>query len=197
MKFNKLIGLLILLVAAIAIYLYVTKAVITTTSTTNNLVINEIRAAAKIVIWEEDFTITDFTTKEKQYLGFIKTKEALSTTINGRMGFHIDLADSINTQINPTTDTVFVIAPLQLTYIHFDLATLKQIKEASLDPTLEVSKEEVVKHLNEIALQKKLPQLIEVLKVKPLDAQQQSLSKLVQKPVVIKYKSFPTQVAAK
>ena len=157
-----------------------------------NLSLQQLRGVAKLVIWEQDFTLNDITKKEKHYFGFIDTKESVATTVNGRMGFHIDLSDSINTTITKTNDTVYIKAPLLVTYISLDPATIKQVKESSLDPSLEVDKIEIIKQLNQRALQKYLPQITTAIQTKPLASQEQRLSKLCGKPVKIIITKIPT-----
>lgn len=161
-----------------------------------NLSLQQLRGVTKLVIWEQDFQLNDITEKEKHYFGLIDTKESVSTTINGRMGFHIDLSDSLHTAIIPKNDTMYVEAPLQLTYINLDLGSLKQVKESSLDPSLEVDKAEVIKNLNQRALQKYLPQVTAEIKTKPLTKQEADLSKLCGRPVHIVITKMPSPEGA-
>lgn len=157
-----------------------------------NLSLQQLRAVTKLVIWEQDFILTDIETKEKIYkYWFFDSKESVSTTIQGKMGFHIDLSDSANTAITRTKDSVFIKAPLLITYVSLDLGTMQQIKESSLDPTLEVDKEEVIKHLDQKALEQYLPQIQEALRTKDLKEQERKLSGLVGKPVRITITRMP------
>ena len=157
-----------------------------------NLSLQQLRGVAKLVIWEQDFQLNDITEKEKKYFNLFTTKESIATTVNGRMGFHINLSDSINTTFSNTKDTIYIKAPLLVTYISIDAATIKQVKESSLDPSLEVDKIEIIKQLNQRALQKYLPQINATIQSKPLTSQEQSLSKLCNKPVKIIITKMPT-----
>lgn len=156
-----------------------------------NLSLQQLRGVTKLVIWEQDFQLNDITEKEKHYFGLIDTKESVSTTVNGRMGFHIDLSDSLHTSIIPKNDTMYIEAPLLLTYINLDLGSLQQVKESSLDPSLEVDKSEVIKNLDQRALQKYLPQVAAAIKDKPLTKQEADLSKLCARPVKIVITKIP------
>lgn len=157
-----------------------------------NMALVQLRGVTKLVIWEQDFQLTNLASKEREYFKLFSTKESVITTINGRMGFHIDLSDSLQTTIQNTPDTVFIKAPLKLTYIDLDLESLQQVKESSIDPTVEVDKATIVQQLNKKALAQYLPQITAQLKSKSLSEQENKLSKLVGRPVRIKITSFPT-----
>ena len=145
----------------------------------------QLRGVAKLVIWEQNFVLNDVESNEHTYFSWITTKESVATTVNGKMGFHIDLADSVHTHIERQKDTLIVRAPLQVTYVSLDMATLQQVKEASLDPTVKVDEQDVIKHLSQKALQKYLPQITADLKTRGMASQQQQLSRLIGKPVKI------------
>ncbi len=155
------------------------------------IALQQLRGVTKLVIWEQDFQLTDLSTAEKTYFSLFSTKESVVTTIKGRMGFHIDLADSVHTIIDRTPDTIFVKAPLRLTYVNLDLGTLQQVKEASLDPTLELNKETIVKQLSTKAVAQFVPQVNAQLKTKSLTEQESKLSALAKKPVRIILTSYP------
>lgn len=157
-----------------------------------NLSLQQLRSSAKLVIWEQDFQLSDITAKERVYFHMFTATESVATTINGKMGLHIDLADSVNTKIYKVGDTIEVQAPLRITYVSLDLGTLKQVKESSLDPTLEVDKDEVIKHLSQKALEKYLPDVIAAVRTKGLQEQQQKLQKLTGLPVKITLTQMPT-----
>lgn len=155
------------------------------------LQLNQLRGVAKLVIWEQDFTLNNKESLERTYIGIIKAKESIMTTVNGSMGFHIDLADSVHTQLIRKGDSIIIQAPLENTYIQLDLGSLKQVKEASLDPTLELKKEEVIKSLQQKALDEFVPNLRSNLSQKDLHYQEQKLSQLVNAPVRIQLTDFP------
>jgi hypothetical protein len=130
--------------------------------------------------------------QEKTYFSWLKTKESVATTVRGKMGFHINLADSVHTRFTRTDSVITITAPLQLTYLSLDLATLQQVKEASIDPSIRVDPNEVIKHLSQKALQKYLPPIMAQLKNHPLNSQEQQLGKLVGRRVKIVLSSMPT-----
>lgn len=159
----------------------------------NQLQLNELRGAAKLVIWEQTFTLHNTETISNQYFKIFKTEEKISSSINGKIGFHIDLADSIHTKFSRKGDTIFIDAPLQNTYIEMDLGSLQQIKESSLDPSLELKKEEVVKNLRLKAAQEFIPNIQSHLKEKDLKYQESKLSQLVGSPVKINITAYPKE----
>lgn len=178
---------------AFLIFWFVNASIIKTKETQQfNLSLQQLRSAAKLVIWEQDFQLSDITEKEKVYFDMFTASESVATTINGKMGLHIDLADSVNTKIYKAGDTLEVHAPLRITYVSLDLGTLKQIKESSLDPTLEVDKDEIVKHLSQKALEKYLPDVIAAVSSKSLNEQNEKLQKLTGKPIKIFLTQMPS-----
>jgi hypothetical protein len=170
-------------IALVVLWFVKSKFVETKTNSQVNINLQKLHSVTKLVIFEQDFVLNDVETKEKRYLKWFSSKETVSTSVNGRMGFHIDLSDTGKIQIRHTDDTLFIAAPLQLTYISFNLASLEQTKDKSLDPTLEVSKEEILKHLDQKAIEKNLPYFLDVIREKSLAYQETQLSKLVGKPV--------------
>ena len=156
-----------------------------------NLSMQQLRGVSKLVLWEQDFVLNNIQTQEKTYFQFFKSKESLSTTVNGKMGFHIDLADSVRTHIDRNGDTLIVSAPLQVTYVSLDMGTLQQVKEASLDPSINIDKNEVIKHLDQKALEQYLPVVIAGIQSRTLTTQEQQLSRLTGKPVKIKVTEMP------
>ncbi|MFZ4549910.1 MAG: hypothetical protein ACOYN4_20845, partial [Bacteroidales bacterium] len=145
----------VVVVASLLIFKYVNmKIVERKTTEENNIIFDKLRSTAKLVIWEQDFKLLNVTKMEKKYFGsdLMKFTEKVSTTANGRIGFHIDLGDTINTSFTITAQAIEIHAPLQLTYVTIDNSSIEQIKEASYDPSVEINEEEIVKRLNEMAL---------------------------------------------
>lgn len=192
---SKLIVLLILIFAILlTIKISRIKLIEKTTNSEYVIVLEKLREAAKLVVWEQDFQITNTTQKENKYfnLDVLKFTEKVITSARGKIGFHIDLADSVNTKIIVSKDLITVEAPLQLTYLSIDNSTINQIKEASFDPTLRVDKEQIVKDLNEIALRQNLNPAILQAKSASLSKQEQFLERLTGKKVKIILTEFPT-----
>lgn len=154
----------------------------------------QLRAVTKLVIWEQDFVLTDLEKTEREYFNLFKTSESVLSTVPGRMGFHIDLGDSLNTKISLNKNEIVIEAPLMLSYVDIDLSKLIQVKDASFDPTLDISKSEVVRKLNQKALEKYLPEVEKEIKAKELTAQELSLEKLTGKKVLIVITSYPREV---
>ena len=163
-------------------------------SSENNIIFDKLRSTAKLVIWEQDFKLVNITKMEKKYFDseLMKFTEKVSTTAKGRIGFHIDLGDTINTTFTITEKAIEIHAPLQLTYITIDNSSIQQIKEASYDPTIEVSKEDIVKRLNEIALREELEPALNKAKKLTLTKQEKSLTVLTGKKVKIVLTDMPT-----
>jgi hypothetical protein len=157
-----------------------------------NLNLQQLRGVTKLVLWEQDFALNDVESQERTYFDWITSKESVSTNIKGSMGFDIDLSDSTHTKIERKKDTIYVSTPLQITYVDLDMASLQQVKEASIDPSINVDKDEVIKHLDKKALEKYLPIVKAALQNKPLTAQEKQLTKLVGKPVKIVLTRMPT-----
>jgi len=160
----------------------------------SNIIFDKLRSTAKLVIWEQDFKLMNITKMEKKYFGsdLLKFTEKVSTTANGRIGFHIDLGDTINTTFTITEKAIEIHAPLQLTYVTIDNSTIEQIKESSYDPSVEIDKEEIVKRLNEIALREQLRPALEKAKKQALTEQEKSLTALTGRPVKIILTDMPT-----
>lgn len=156
-----------------------------------NLSLQQLRGVTKLVVWEQDFMLNDIETIEKKYKFWFDSKESVSTTVRGKMGFHIDLSDSIHTRIFHQKDTVYVDAPLQITYVSFDMSTLEQVKDRSLDPTINIDKEQIIKQLDQKALEQYLPTIIAELRRKELTEQERQLSRLINKPVKISITKMP------
>lgn len=160
----------------------------------NTILFDKLRSTAKLVIWEQDFKLVNVTKMEKKYFGsdMLKFTEKVSTTAKGRIGFHIDLGDTINTTFTITEKAIEIHAPLQLTYVTIDNSSIEQIKESSYDPSVEIDKEQIVKRLNEIALREQLRPALEKAKKQSLDKQERSLTALTGKPVKIILTDMPT-----
>lgn len=185
--------LVLLPIIAIAVYFFVFKKYAETKENTSiNIELNKLKEVTKLVIWEQDFVLNDIEEKERKYLKFFTTKETVSTTINGKMGFHVDLSDTSSTKISKLKDSIYIVAPLRITYVSLDLGSLKQVKESSVDPTLDVDKEEVIKKLDQKALAKYLPQVKSFIETQPLTYQEKQLTNLLGKPVKLIISSVPT-----
>lgn len=182
----------IILVVVLIAYFFVFKKFITTQENNAiNINLEKLKEVTKLVIWEQDFTLNDVEEKTRKYFNIIPAKESVSTTINGKMGFHVDLSDTSSTIIRRANDTIYITAPLRITYVSLDLGSLKQVKESSLDPTLEVDKEAVIKKLDHKALEKYLPQVKTYIETQPLTYQEKQLSNLLQKPVKLHISKVP------
>lgn len=163
-------------------------------SVNNIIVLEKLRAAAKLVIWEQDFIINNIAEKEKKYfnLDFLTFQEKVITTARGRIGFHIDLADTINTKIVLKNDIIEIYASLELTYVSIDNSTISQIREASIDPSIKINKEEIIKNLNELALRENLKPAILQAKAANLSEQEGNLERLTNRKVKIYITQYPT-----
>lgn len=191
MHIRKRYLLLLALVLVAVFWLRNTRMTETKESRRYNLNLQQLRGVTKLVIWEQDFTLNDVETQEKTYFKMFTSRESVATTVNGKMGFHIDLSDSVHTRIEQGKDSILIRAPLQITYVSLDMGTLQQIKEASLDPSLNIDKNEIIKHLDQRALEKYLPVIEESLRTKPLTSQELQLSRLTGKPVRIQLTQMP------
>jgi hypothetical protein len=156
-----------------------------------NVNLQQLRGVTKLVLWEQDFTLNDIESKERTYFNWLTAKESVSTNIKGKMGFDIDLADSLHTKIVRKKDTIYILAPLEITYVNLDMGSLQQVKQASIDPSVIVDKNEVIKHLDQKALEKYLPIVKAALQNKPLSVQEKQLTKLIGKPVKIVLTQMP------
>jgi hypothetical protein len=192
----KLLGLIaIIVVAAYLVFRFVDMKIIEKrTLEENNIIFDKLRSTAKLVVWEQDFKLMNITSTEKKYFGsdMLKFTEKVSTTAKGRIGFHIDLGDTINTSITITAKAIEVHAPLRLTYVSIDNSSIEQIKESSYDPSVEIDKEAIVKRLNEMALREYLKPALEKAKKQSLEKQERSLTALTGKPVKIIITDMPT-----
>lgn len=192
----KLVGLIaIIVLAAYLVFRFVDmKITEKRTLEENNIIFDKLRSTAKLVVWEQDFKLMNITSTEKKYFGsdMLKFTEKVSTTAKGRIGFHIDLGDTINTSITITAQAIEVHAPLRLTYVSIDNSSIEQIKESSYDPSVEIDKEAIVKRLNEMALREYLKPALEKAKRQSLEKQERSLTALTGKPVKIIITDMPT-----
>ncbi|MCB0698882.1 MAG: hypothetical protein H6551_13250 [Chitinophagales bacterium] len=182
-----------LIIVFVAIKLVIPKFVETTHETTYNFNPGELRSQTKIVIWEQDFTLSFTEKKSKKYFNsdWLKFTSSIAASAKGKMGFHIDLSDSIKTRIRFKNDTVYISTPLELTYVQIDLRTIELIKKASIDPTLKISKDSIIQKLDQRAIQEFLEPTLSTIKLKPLDDQEKALSRLTGKPVRIKFSEVP------
>lgn len=189
---NKIIRILIpvILLTIIAV-ISLQKCQETKNAQQISLQLNQLRGVAKLVLWEQTFTLNNTESISRKYFGLIKSEESIHSTIEGKMGFHIDLADSINTHFDRINDTIYITAPLRNTYIELDLSTLTQVKESSLDPSLEIKKEEVVKNLQQKAIAEYLPTIKDQISAKDIQYQESKLSQMTGVPVKISITSFP------
>ncbi len=185
----------IIVVASLLVFKYVNmKIVERKTTEENNIIFGKLRSTAKLVIWEQDFKLVNITKMEKKYFGsdLMKFTEKVSTTANGRIGFHIDLGDTINTSFTITAHAIEIHAPLQLTYVTINNSSIEQIKEASYDPSVEINKEDIVKRLNEMALREHLKPALDKARKQSLAQQEKSLTALTGRPVKIVITDMPT-----
>lgn len=188
-------GLLIVIIVLLLVVRYVMpKFVEKQVNTTYNFNPGQLRAETKIVIWEQDFSLSFTEKREKKYFNsdWLKFTESIAASAKGKMGFHIDLSDEEKTKIKFDRDTVFIETPLELTYVQIDLGTIEMIKKASIDPTLNLSKDSIIHKLDQKAIREFLTPTIETIKMKSIDKQEKALSRLTGKPVVIKFNDVPT-----
>lgn len=195
-KGYRLIGLIAIVALVLFVIIRFISMKISERNTTeeNNIIFDKLRSTAKLVIWEQDFKLMNVTKMEKKYFGsdMLKFTEKVSTTAKGRIGFHIDLGDTVNTTFTITEKAIEIHAPLQLTYVTIDNSTIEQIKESSYDPSVEIDKEQIVKRLNEIALREQLKPALAKAKKQSLTEQEKSLTALTGKPVKIVLTDMPT-----
>ena len=188
-RYFKLIGIvvIILFIAYLVIKFVNIRLVELKTIEKNEFIMEQLQAKAKLVIWEQDFKLNNLVKAEKKYFDqeWFKFSESVLTTAKGRLGLHIDLADSVGTKIEIGEKEVKIRAPLQLTYLSIDPSTIIQIKESSLDPTLEVSKEDIIRRLSEIAIRENLKPAINKAKREPVRKQEEFLSRLTGRKVNI------------
>lgn len=192
---SKIFKVVIALVILIAIF-FIAKSLIIKFSNENNInqniiILEKLREATKVVIWEQDFHLTNISEQEKTYFKYLKTSEKVVTSAYGSLGFHIDLRDTINTKIDILDNEIIVSTPLQLTYLTINNSSINQVKETSLDPTISIDKEQIVKELNEIALRQNLEKSISHVKAESLDKQEASLEALTGKKVKIILTDYP------
>jgi len=195
-KSYRIIGT-ITIIAVIAFFVFRfinTKIIERNTVDENSIIFDKLRSTAKLVVWEQDFKLVNITKMEKKYFNseLFRFSEKVSTTAKGRIGFHIDLGDTINTTFKITDKEIEIHAPLQLTYVTIDNGSIEQIKEASYDPTIEINKESIVKRLNEIALHEQLKPALAKAKKQTLTKQEKSLQALTGKKVKIVLTEMPT-----
>ena len=195
-KGYRLIGMIA--IAAMVIFVIIrfvsTKIIERNTKEENTIILDKLRSTAKLVIWEQDFKLVNIRKMEKKYFGsdLLKFSEKVSTTALGRIGFHIDLGDTVNTSFTVSEKLIEIHAPLQLTYVTIDNSTIEQIKESSFDPSVEINKEEIVKRLNEIALREHLKPALAKAKKQTMTKQEKSLTALTGKKVKIVLTDMPT-----
>ncbi len=188
-------GLLIVIIALLLVVRYVMPNFVEKqVNTTYNFNPGQLRAETKIVIWEQDFSLSFTEKREKKYFNsdWLKFTESIAASAKGKMGFHIDLSDEEKTKIKFDRDTVFIETPLELTYVQIDLGTIEMIKKASIDPTLNLSKDSIIHKLDQKAIREFLTPTIETIKMKSVNKQEKALSRLTGKPVVIKFNDVPT-----
>lgn len=186
--------LLLIVVIVVAIgYVFTRKGCTDSRETSQfTVTVQQLRGVSKLVIWEQDFMLNDLQTKEKTYLKWFTTKESVITTVSGKMGFHIDLSDSVHTHITRTPQSVLIEAPLQITYVSLDLGSLQQVKDASINPAVTIDEKDIIKHLDQKALEQYLPAIKAVLSTKALTEQEQQLQKLTGLPVHITITGMPS-----
>ena len=195
-KGYRLIGIIVIvLVTGFILYKYIDRIMVEKRIRSENTIIfDKLRATAKLVIWEQDFKLTNVTKMEKKYFHseLFKFSEKVFTSAKGRLGFHIDLGDTVHTTFVITQKVLEIHAPLQLTYVSIDNSTIEQIKKSSIDPTLNVKKEDIVRRLNELALHEFFQSALEKARNQPLTKQEQSLSALAGRRVQIILTEMPT-----
>lgn len=186
--------ILVIIIIFFSVKYLVPSIVSKSTETTYNFSPGELRAQTKIVIWEQDFSLSFTEKKTKRYFNsdWLKFTESVAANAKGKMGFHIDLSDSVKTKIKLEEDTVYIETPLELTFVQIDLGTIEMIKKASIDPTLKISKDTVIHKLDQRAIEQFLEPTISTIKLKSLEDQEKALARLAGKPVKIKFSEVPT-----
>ena len=76
--------------------------------------------------------------------------------------------------------------------MQIDLGTIDMIKKASIDPSLNVSKDSIIHKLDQRAIEEFLQPTISTIKLKSLEEQERFLSRLTEKPVKISFNQVPT-----
>jgi hypothetical protein len=194
-RYYKIIGIFAIVACILFLIFKIVNVKLTesTTERNNEIILEQLKATAKLVIWEQDFKLHNIEKTEKKYFDqdWLKFSESVITTANGRIGFHIDLADSVNTKVVIEDKEIAIFAPLELTYISIDPGTIQQLKDASIDPTISINKEDIIHRLNEIALREYLAPAVAKAKKEPLTKQERLLTKLTGKKVSIRLTSVP------
>lgn len=157
------------------------------TSIKSTVNLDTLRAVTKLVIWEQDFSVNDIQTESKKYFGtdFLSFSESVATTAEGKMLFYIDLSDEGQTEIVNTDSGVIIRTPLEVDRPNIYLSSIKQIKDRSLDPTLEVDQDAIRQRLDTIAYIQNLPTMIGTIRQRSLAGQESNLGNLVGKRVRI------------
>jgi hypothetical protein len=152
------------------------------TSLTQNFTTTQVRGLAYLVLYEQDYTLDQTETQANTHLG-IHFSETIKSSATGRMAFHINLGDTVNTTFVDRGDVIEIRGPLVLTFNEIDPASISMVKSASFDPTLEVSQDSVLKRLGLKALETYVPASLAAMKSKGFGEQEKILSKLMGKPV--------------
>lgn len=185
---------LVIIIIFFAVKYLVPSMVQKTEQTSYNFNPGQLRAQTKLVVWEQDFSLSFTEKKTKKYFNsdWLKFTESVAANAKGKMGFHIDLSDTVQTRIKFSNDTVYIETPLELTYVQIDLGTIEMIRKASIDPTIKISKDSVIHKLDQRAIEEFLEPTISTIKLKSLEEQEKNLSRLTGKPVKIRFNDVPT-----
>ena len=89
--------ILVIIIIFFAVKYLVPSIVEQNQQTTYNFNPGELRAQTKLVIWEQDFTLSFTEKKTKKYFksDWLKFTESVAASAKGKMGFHIDLSDTV------------------------------------------------------------------------------------------------------
>lgn len=150
-----------------------------------------LKSIVHLVIFEQEFVVTDHAEKSKKYFGvdLLTTKEQVFTTASGKMQFYLNLAE--RTQLIDHGDYLEVQTSIAVDKPNIALSSIKQVKDASLDPTLEVDQQAILSRLDTLAMMQHLPTMLAAVKGASLYKPEAVLSQLAGKPVKIVFTEDP------
>jgi hypothetical protein len=151
----------------------------------NNPNLAKLKSLDKFVVWNQDFLLHNLDIKDSTH-NFLN-----NAIVSGKIAFAIDLADSIHTTIIDDKNTITITAPLQISYINYDVNTLILISDASANKALNLTKRQVIKYLDQKTLEQYLPLVTDDMQHNALSVPQQKLSDLTGKLVKINLTKMP------
>jgi len=151
----------------------------------NNPNIAKLKSLGKFTAWNQDFLLHNLNAKDSAY-NFLN-----DAIVSGKIAFAIDLADSIHTTISDEKNTIIITAPLQISYITYDINTLILIGDASTNKSLNLTKRQVIKYLDQKTLEQYLPIVTDDMNHNALSVPQQKLGDLTGKLIKINLTKMP------